>query len=84
MCLRVYLYERVVGQTAVESLGEHGEVLRAVHSQHGVQKPGTTWQHHRMELWETERRCRMVNNTQLHLNILLALSDSKEQQKDRS
>ena len=52
----MYLYECVVSQTVVESLCEQGEMLRAVHSQHGVQKPRTTGQYHCMELQERERR----------------------------
>lgn len=53
--LCVYLCERVVGQTVVESACEQGKMLRAVQPQHGVQKHRTTRQHHRMELWEKNK-----------------------------
>lgn len=45
-----YLNERVVRQAVVESAREEGQVLRAVHAQHLVQKPRTTRQDHRMKL----------------------------------
>lgn len=52
----------MVGQTLVESLCELGEVLRAVQSQHGVQKPRATRHHHGMELREIERHEREDDN----------------------
>jgi len=50
----VYLYECVVSQTVVQSLCEQGEVLGTVQSQHRVQKPRATGQHHGMELRERQ------------------------------
>lgn len=42
LCVCVYLYKSVVSETVVESACEQGKMLRAVQSQHGVQKPRTT------------------------------------------
>lgn len=56
----MYLHECVVSQTVVELLSEQGEVLRAVKSQHGIQEPGATRQHHRVELERKERKILLI------------------------